>query len=72
MDGWTTPQKPAQGASPYQTRQKTIRDKKADGEYLRDTETDVNRLDRTDWIMQKLLSSYSNYDGKFVANLLNF
>jgi hypothetical protein len=41
-------------------------------EYLRNTETDVNRLDRTDWIMQKLLSSYSNYDGKFVANLLNF
>ena len=41
-------------------------------EYLRNTETDVNRLDRTDWIMQKLFSSYSNYDGKFVANLLNF
>jgi hypothetical protein len=47
---------------------KTIRDKKAGGEYLRNTETDVTRLDRTDWIMRKLLSSHSNYDGKIVAN----
>jgi hypothetical protein len=66
------PPKTGTGSFTLPDPSKTIRDKKADGEYLRDTETDVNRLDRTDWIMQKLLSSYSNYDGKFVANLLNF